>query len=109
MERSLRRVANGKDKSESAAVAFDAIALHLNLSPVYFHQSFGQGQAESGALLLPPIGRINLLELEEDARMIFGFDSDARICHGNSEAFARRCQSSRNGHLSTIRRKLDSV
>ena len=48
---------------------------------MHFDELAGQGQPQAGALLLPPIRGIHLLELKKDSFLVLWLDADSSVLH----------------------------
>src|ERR1041384_8034248 len=90
---------------------------------MHLDQPFRQCQSQPGALLLPAIRRVHLLELGENPLLVLRLDTDAGVGHGHFQTLARERELRSRGricirvvlhrgghdHLPAVRGELDGV
>src|SRR5439155_772451 len=95
-------------EAETAALSFDAFALHPDLPAVQLDQFSRQRETQTGALLLAGVGTVQLLELDKNPLMIFRLDSNSRIANSHKQLTPlRRASLWRAGLRLNSRRYLD--
>src|SRR6202035_851646 len=81
--------------------------LHGDGAAMQLRKTFGQRQPESGPLLLPPVTRVQLMELCEKAVKVFPGDSDSGVADGDLDP--RIDPSRADAYTTTGRIELDGV